>query len=185
MPESSRLTAHRERASTAEEIPAIDPADDGECECEDKTNCTCKKEDNMTDKPKADAADKPVLAAVEAIAAPLTVAGYSSPDFNARMKAVAADDRTKGREAQALAMLGDSDFDSLSAAAICKTLATMPITTAPAADNDGARMLAAIESGANNPDLGNESAALPTDKAVAAAGWAKAAADVNRMAGHA
>lgn len=129
------------KADDDEELPA-----DDECKCADKKNCTCKKKElDMTEKP---AAAAPVLAAVEAIAEPINA---SAPDLNARLKAVAADERIKGRESAALEMLADAEFDGLSAEAVCKLVAKTPLA---AADSDGAKMLAAIESG-GNPDLGN------------------------------
>ncbi len=155
--EGLRLASHAQT-----EIP------NPEVQGDDATNLSTTKENEMTD-----------IIKVENLATPLVA--VSSVDLNARMKTVFAADAVKGKEGFAASLLGDSEFDALSAEAIVKLVAAQSVA-APNADESevGNRMLAQIEANPN-PEItpaGGEQKADDSD-----AGWKKATASVNKRNG--
>jgi hypothetical protein len=167
MTTSARLAAHRERAPAPTPAASVansnpDPALSGEDE-DDST----EKENEMTDKPNA---DKPVVAPASA-----------AIDFNARMKAVFADDSVKGKETRAAAILADADFDGLSAEAIIKIVAgdaSPAVVAASNGDDDPEFRTAALAALTTAPNpmvtpTGGEPAAKANH------GWADIHAEVN------
>jgi hypothetical protein len=98
--------------------------------------------------------------------------GAAAIDYNARMQTVFAHESVKGREARAAEILGDPDFNGLSAEAVIKLIAgeAKPEAKADEDGPEGKTMLRMLADGAD-ADLGVDGA----EKAKADNyGWAKA-----------
>jgi hypothetical protein len=105
--------------------------------------------------------------------------GQNASDATARIKAVAASENVKGREALALSMLADDDFADMSAAAMIKVLGNT--NKADAAGGDGAQdVIDAIRGQNANTGVDGEQKPMAEDHSK---GWKKATDAVNARNG--